>query len=249
MNVLDLFSGIGGFSLGLERAGFKTLAFCEIDPFCQKVLRKHWENVYIYDDVKKITAKDVKFKVDLICGGFPCQDISTAGLKRGLDGERSGLWFEFKRLIEEIQPKYAIIENVANLRSKGLNRILKDLWAIGYDSQWHILSASSFGYFHQRERLFIIAYSKRIGSQRQRSLRITFNQEKSKNRKTSRLIDAFQRDAMPYVCREHDGASSKLDKNRLKALGNAIIPDIAEFLGKSIMEFENEGDNFATCIN
>ena len=116
MNVLDLFSGIGGFSLGLERAGMKTVAFCEVDKKCQAVLKKHWPGVPIFDDVSNLKGEDIEGTVDVICGGFPCQDISLAGKGAGLEGSRSGLWSEFKRLIEEIKPKYAIIENVSALR-------------------------------------------------------------------------------------------------------------------------------------
>ena len=158
LKVLDLFSGIGGFSLGLERTGgFETVAFCEIDKHAQKVLKKHWPKVPIFEDVIELKGKDLK-DIDVICGGFPCQDISVAGKQKGLEGERSGLWTEFKRLIKEIKPRYAIIENVANLRSKGLNQVLKDLWEIGYASEWHLISASAVGAPHLRERIWIIAY-------------------------------------------------------------------------------------------
>ena len=140
MKVLDIFSGIGGFSLGLERAGMETVAFCEIDPHCRKVLENHWPGAPMFTDVKEIKGKDFK-DIDVICGGFPCQDISVAGLKKGIKGERSGLWKEFKRIIKEIKPRYALIENVANLRSNGLTEVIKDLWSVGYDCEWHIISA------------------------------------------------------------------------------------------------------------
>ncbi len=164
--MLDLFSGIGGFSLGLERAGMKTIAFCEMDQNCQKVLKKHWPDVPIFDDVKKLKWSERGTPIDVICGGFPCQDISVAGKKVGIKGERSGLWKEFKRLIKEIEPRYAIIENVPNLRNLGLARVLKDLWALGYDTEWHIISARSIGAPHLRERLWIIAYPKSNGGAR-----------------------------------------------------------------------------------
>ena len=158
MKVLDLFSGIGGFSLGLERAQMETVAFCESDPYCQKVLKKHWPHTPIFDDVKKLRKKDLPDDIDLICGGFPCTNISVAGKKEGIDGSQSGLWKEFYRLIKEIYPRWVIIENVANLRSLGLARVIKDLWKIGYECEWHIISARSVGACHLRERVWIIAY-------------------------------------------------------------------------------------------
>lgn len=161
MKVLDLFSGIGGFSLGLECAGWETVAFCEIEPSCHNVLSKYWPDVPIFEDVTKLSATDIASSVDVICGGFPCQDISVAGKKKGITGNRSGLWKEYLRLINEIRPKYAIIENVANLRSHGLITVLQDLWQIGYNAQWHCISASALGAPHQRDRIWIIAYPDR----------------------------------------------------------------------------------------
>lgn len=166
MKILDLFSGIGGFSLGLEKAGFETAAFCEFDEHARKVLKKHWPKVPIFNDVNTLTGLEVEFtvgKIDVICGGFPCQDISLAGKQRGLINEegsvtRSGLWFEYKRLIEELRPSYVIIENVAALRGNGLVTVLQDLWSLGYDAEWHIISARSIGSCHLRERIWIIAY-------------------------------------------------------------------------------------------
>jgi DNA (cytosine-5)-methyltransferase 1 len=158
MNILDLFSGIGGFSLGLERAGMKTVAFCEVDKKCQQVLKKHWPGVPIFDDVSTLKGEDIEETVDVICGGFPCQDISLAGKGAGLEGKRSGLWSEFKRLIEEIKPKYAIIENVSALRGRGLDQVLREISEIGYDAEWHCITAASIGAPHRRDRIWIVAY-------------------------------------------------------------------------------------------
>jgi len=168
MNVLDLFSGIGGFSLGLERAGMRTVAFCEIEPFCRRVLKKHWPEVPIYDDIRELTAERLAgdgISVDLICGGFPCQDISVAGKGAGIDGARSGLWKEYARLIGEIRPRYVIVENVAALLGRGLSRVLGDLAEIGYDAEWHIISAADVGAPHRRERVWIVAYPGRDGGE------------------------------------------------------------------------------------
>ena len=165
LNVLDIFSGIGGFSIGLEAASMQTVAFCEINPFCQKILTRHWPSVPIFSDITIIHKEDLKTlpRIDVIAGGFPCQDISVAGKQKGITAKRSGLWKEFARLINEIRPKYAIIENVANLRSTGLISVLQDLWKIGYDAEWHCIPASAFGAPHRRDRIWIIAHPAYIG--------------------------------------------------------------------------------------
>ena len=158
MNILDLFSGIGGFSLGLERAGMRTVAFCEIDLHARKVLNKHWSDVPVFTDVSTLTKDDLNEQIDVIAGGFPCQDISTAGQGAGLAGSRSGLWYEFHRLVNEIRPRYAIIENVSVLRSRGLDQVLWSLAEIGYDAEWHCIPASALGAPHRRDRIWIVAY-------------------------------------------------------------------------------------------
>ena len=166
MKVLDLFAGIGGFTIGLERAGFDTAAFCEIDPYAQKVLRKNWPGVPIYDDVRTITAERLAsdgIGVDVITGGFPCQDISVSGNQAGIqDGTRSGLWSECARLLGELRPRYAIFENVTNLLNghggDWFKRVLWDISQIGYDAEWHCIPASELGAHHHRDRIWIIAY-------------------------------------------------------------------------------------------
>lgn len=158
LRVLDLFSGIGGFSLGLERTGgFETVAFCEIDAAARNVLERHWAGVPVFDDVTKLKGSDIDGAIDVICGGFPCQDISTAGKQAGIVGQRSGLWREFHRLIGEIRPQYAIIENVSALRSKGLTLVLQNLCEVGYRAEWHCIPASAIGALHRRDRVWIVA--------------------------------------------------------------------------------------------
>ena len=162
MRVLDLFSGIGGFALGLERAGFTTVAFCEVDPFCRAVLAKHWPEVPIYDDVRALTGARLAadgIVCDAICGGFPCQDISVAGRGAGLAGDRSGLWFEYLRVVSEVAPRWVIIENVPALRSRGLDTVLGGLSALGYDAEWHCIPAAALGAPHRRDRVWIVANS------------------------------------------------------------------------------------------
>lgn len=163
LKVLDLFSGIGGFSLGLERTGgFETVAFCEIEPFPRKVLAKHWPEVPCYEDVRELTAERLAadgIAVDVICGGFPCQDISFAGKGAGLAGERSGLFYEVARLVGELGPRYVILENVGALLSRGLDAVLGTLASLGYDAEWHCIPAAYVGAPHRRDRVWIIAYA------------------------------------------------------------------------------------------
>ena len=173
IRVLDLFSGIGGFAHGFDTSGdFKTVAFCEIDPHAQKVLNKNFPDTPIIDDVRKIKGEDFK-EVEVICGGFPCQDISVAGKQRGINEQtRSGLWIEYKRIIQEIGPRWVVIENVRNLLSNGLAIVLQDLHEIGYDAEWEVISARSVGACHLRERVWIVAYpnslSLRVKSERRK---------------------------------------------------------------------------------
>lgn len=157
MRVLDLFSGIGGFSLGLERAGMETVAFCEISPKCRHLLATHWPDVPCFDDVTALTGEQIG-PVDVICGGFPCQDISFAGKGAGLAGERSGLWRHYARLIGELRPAYVIVENVAALLGRGLGDVLGDLAALGYDAWWDCIPAAAVGAPHRRDRLWLVAY-------------------------------------------------------------------------------------------
>ena len=274
MNVLDLFSGIGGFSLGLERAGMKTVAFCEVDKKCQQVLKKHWPGVPIFDDVTTLKGEDIEETVDVICGGFPCQDISLAGKGAGLEGERSGLWTEFHRLIKEIKPKYAIIENVSALRSRGLDQVLREISEIGYDAEWHCITAASIGAPHRRDRVWIVAYprdSKRrdsitgsLGRDGERKLeeriRTSETTETTGSRQTSesmayanskrlerqreissRISEELKDPSYtrwwkiePSVGRVAHGVSGRVD--RLKQLGNAVVPQIPELIGRAICQ-------------
>ena len=175
LRVLDLFSGIGGFSLGLERTGgFETVAFCEIEPFPRRVLAKHWPGVPQYNDVRTLTADVLRrdgIAVDVITGGFPCQDLSVAGKQRGMgEGTRSGLWSEIIRLVGELRPQYVIVENVAALlagpserRGGWFGRVLGDLAECGYDAEWENIPASALGAPHRRERVWVVAYPQHGG--------------------------------------------------------------------------------------
>ena len=135
----------------------RTVAFCEIDPFCRAVLAKHWPGIPIHEDITRLRGPDVG-SIDVICGGFPCQDISLAGKGAGLAGERSGLWREYARLIGDIRPRFVIVENVSALLARGLDRVLGDLAALGYDAEWHCIPASAVGAPHRRDRVWIVSY-------------------------------------------------------------------------------------------
>ena len=158
LKILDLFSGIGGFSLGLESTGhFETAAFCEIEPYCQKVLKKHWPDVPIFDDIRKLKGKDIG-AIDIITGGYPCQPFSVAGKQKAEQDPRH-LWPEYFRLIKELRPTWVIGENVSGHIKLGLDTVLEDLASEGYSTRTFSISASSIGANHKRERIWIIANS------------------------------------------------------------------------------------------
>ena len=169
LRVLDLFSGVGAYSLGLERTGgFQTVAFCELEDYPRRILRKHWPDVKIYEDVRELTGARLAadgIVPDWIVGGWPCQDISVAGTGSGLDGARSGLWAEIARLAGELRPRGLLLENSSNLLSinggADFGRVLGDLAALGYDVEWHCLSAAAFDAPHIRDRVWIVANRRR----------------------------------------------------------------------------------------
>ncbi len=161
MRMLDLFSGIGGFALAAKwvwEDELDIVGFCEIDKYAQKVLKKNFPGVPIYEDITKLNGKSFK-NIDLLTGGFPCQDISIAGKGAGLEeGKRSSLWFEMHRIIREVRPRYALIENVPMLTIRGGTRVIADLAEIGYDAEWQIVGADDVGAWHRRKRIWIVAY-------------------------------------------------------------------------------------------
>lgn len=248
MNVLDLFSGIGGFSLGLERAGMRTVAFCEIEPYCRKVLAQHWSGVPIYEDVRTLTGARLAadgIAADLICGGFPCQDITSNGAKAGIGGEQSGLWKEYARLICELRPRYVVVENVAALLSRGLDAVLGDLAAIGYYAEWHCVPASAVGApigREGRDRVWIVAYADTgrceetwLSRRHQREVvACTAGGDCLVTRLPSPASDHWESE--PSVGRVADGVSDWVD--RIASLGNAVVPQIPEIIGRAIMAHE-----------
>ncbi|RUU79995.1 DNA cytosine methyltransferase [Mesorhizobium sp. M7A.F.Ca.MR.362.00.0.0] len=254
LRVLDLFSGIGGFSLGLERTGgFETVAFCEIEPFPRRVLAKHWPRVPIYEDVRELCADRLAadgIAMDVITGGFPCQDISLAGSGVGLDGERSGLWSEIARLAGELRPKFVILENVSALLGNGMGRVLGDLAALGYDAEWHCIQASRVGAPHDRDRVWIVAHCDEIGRlfsgqypDREHALQIRRQWHTSPpdtgwrdvQRWFSSLVqDGYGRNPAGQANGMVDGLPEELDE--IAAHGNSVIPAIPELIGRAILQ-------------
>lgn len=249
LTVGSLFSGIGGLDLGFERNGFRVIWHVEIDEFCRDTLIKNWPTHITYSDIKTVCGYDVP-KVDVLIGGFPCQDISK--LKKdgaGIFGSRSGLWKEYKRLIFEIKPRYVVIENVAMLLRRGFGVVLKDLAEIGYDAEWQVLSADAFGAKHQRKRLITIAYPYGIGLEANSNNTVlcqeTFDIWNSRFDKSSVGENVFwQKSESGEILSEAllvggaDEPTSKLDKQRIKACGNAVYVAMAEFIAFAIREFD-----------
>ena len=264
--VLDIFSGIGGFSLGLERTGgFKTTAFCEIDPFCRKVLAKHWPKVPCYEDVRTLTADALSrdgIAVDVICGGFPCQDVSYAGRRAGLGDTRSGLWSEYARLVGELRPRFVIVENTPGLLSLGMGHVLGDLAALGLDAEWHSISAAGIGAPHIRDRVWICAYAPGLfgraiirgepdGDLPGDATARVYPDANSTQRPLwqgigghlAAQLAAIERsgggvrawDRGPFDDGQvDDGLSTPVDA--LDAYGNAVIPKITEMIGRAILQ-------------
>jgi DNA (cytosine-5)-methyltransferase 1 len=286
----SLFAGIGGMDLGLERAGMQCAWQVEIDHYARRVLEKHWPSVRRHDDVRTFPPAG-DWSCDLIAGGFPCQDISNAGRRAGIDGERSGLWGEFARIICVLRPRFVLVENVAALLGRGMGRVVGDLAECGYDAEWDCLPAAAFGALHIRNRVFLLAYS---AAERQQSWRGHSGQNQRpdsfgsdpqaiadsecgrrpswwQNSRESQIPepqycgssdvhDSFRRRygtpqetvfagrggiepasgwaVEPDVGRVADGVPARVD--RLRGLGNSVVPQVAQWLGERIMETVKE---------
>lgn len=273
LTVGSLFSGIGGFDLGLERAGMEIRFQVEIDPFCRKVLEKHWPAVRRYEDVRTIGA-DLE-RVDVLCGGFPCQPHSLAG-RRGASSDERDLWPEFARLIRTLRPRWIVAENVSGLLSseagRFFGRVLGDLAESGYDVEWDCLPASAFGAPHRRDRVWLVGQRVRshgalhpdsngeqpaaqsqsqgcawiesapegfrpvLSNSSRARLAVAWSQSDGTNRRQTRGVftpnDWWAIE--PDVGRVAHGVPARVD--RLKGLGNAIVPQIAEWIGRRLME-------------
>lgn len=235
MKFISLFSGIGGLDLGLERAGMTCVAQVEIDDYAQKVLAKHWPDVIRFRDVRDCGAHNLP-PADLICGGFPCQDISYAGKGAGLSGARSGLWYEFARIICEVRPRYVLVENVPALLTRGLSDVLSTLASFGYDAEWSIVSACAMGAPHTRERLFLVAYPQCHRGERRRIEESRIWRDQPSNKATGQNTVSPWWSSEPTMGRVAYGLPARLD--RLRGLGNAVVPQVAQFIGECIMEYD-----------
>lgn len=243
----SLFSGIGGLDLGLTRAGMKCVWQVELDDYCQQILSRHFPETEKFRDVRLCNEQNLKY-VDLIAGGFPCQNISTSGDRRGLAGEKSSLWFEFARILRVLRPKYALVENVSNLVNLGLDRILCDLAALRYDAEWTNIRASDFGLPHKRERLFLVAYPARVGlgqttlfaERYQKNFQLAWGEISSQFNYVH--LEAIGRayPEIPAHLRMDDGVSANVDdiRNAIKGIGNSVAPIVGEWVGKQILNFE-----------
>lgn len=249
----SLFSGIGGFEYGIESAieNSKTIWQVEENKSCQAILKKHWPQADLFDDVRSVGAHNLQY-VDILTGGFPCQDISAANPRgRGLHGEKSSLWWEAWRITRELRPRVIIVENSSILSIRGLSVVLGSLASIGYDAEWATLRASWFGSPQRRDRCYIIGYPCGVLDDRQ-TITDT-NKERSRAQDAIRArratVDAHdntrisgywkEREAPAPICRVDNGISRELyphRRKRIEALGNSIVPQIAYFLGKRIYE-------------
>jgi DNA (cytosine-5)-methyltransferase 1 len=254
LTVGSLFAGIGGFDLAAERAGLQVKWQVEIDDYATRVLEKHWPDVQRFRDVRLCGADNLE-PVDVICGGFPCQDISSAGQKVGIDGERSGLWSEYARIVRELRPRYVVVENVAGLAARGLGRVLGDLAACGYDTEWESLPAGLFGAPHLRARIFVVGYTDRHGEsdgavddETPWMPALVADAEHAFRKQRRALGRAWgSRESVPWdergrcvdpalAVRVDDGFPGRLD--RLRCLGNSVVPAAAEFIFGRILEAE-----------
>jgi DNA (cytosine-5)-methyltransferase 1 len=253
LTIGSLFSGIGGLELGLERAGLGPVIWqAESDPYARKVLAKHWPGVKVYEDVREIDERAER--PDIICGGFPCQDISSAGAKVGIGGARSGLWAEYARIVRTLRPRYVVVENVSALLARGLGQVLGDLASSGYDAEWDCVPASAVGAPHQRDRVWIVGYPNRdresvgpVDAEASRLPGVVADAALEPEREPADEAHAFagSRKARPVigrggwwavepqVGRVADGVPSRVD--RLKGLGNAVVPQIPEMIGHAIL--------------
>ncbi len=233
----SLFAGIGGIDLGFDRAGFKTAWQVEINPYCRKVLARHFPEAERFEDVRTVGKHNLK-PVDVIAGGFPCQDVSNAGKREGIEGERSGLWKEYFRIIRELRPRFVLVENVAALLGRGIDVVCGDLASIGFDAEWEVLGADAIGASQHRERLWLLAYPNNSGFQGP----IWAGKPHTPRQEwTATHCEPLRSDcglwppgprSIGDIPRMADGPTDRMD--RLKGLGNAVVPQIPELIARRI---------------
>lgn len=247
LKVLDLFSGIGGFSLGLERTSrFRTVAFCEIDPFARRVLKKHWPEVPIYGDIRSLKGSDVG-PVDVVCGGFPCQPFSTAsaGKRRGIEDDRF-LWPEMCRIVDECRPTWVCGENVVGINALALEHVVSDLEAIGYEVAPPLeIPACALGYDHWRPRFWFLAYansnSKPSSAINAKVAVMPRRGSDSGSLGTSHGLSSGLHRSGGLDANEMGSSQTRSTySNRLKALGNSVVPQIPEMIGRAILRAVNQ---------
>ena len=239
MNVLSLFAGIGGLDLGLERAGMTVVGQVELDPFCRRVLERHWPDVPRHDDVRTAVAWWVRRgapAVDVVCGGFPCQPFSTAGLRRGTADERWG-WPWMCDVVRAVRPQYVVVENVAALLAdrNAFGWLLADLADLGFDAEWSVLSACAVGAPHARERLFLVAYTNRSDG----TARLGPFADGTASLQPAGHVAGSWRDRVDgavEAARSDDRETHGLPRQMVRALGNAVVPQVAEHIGRMVME-------------
>ena len=235
LTVGSLFSGIGGIDLGLERAGMTVRWQCEIDPYCRKVLKKHWPDVPCYEDVRNL-PDDIE-RVDLICGGYPCQPFSFAGVRRG-EADPRHLWPAMRDCVRNLRPSYVFIENVPGHLSLGFDVVLSDLAALGFDAEWSLLSACSLGASHRRERLFCVAHAPTGDGADYLPHRVgQAGGHESRGGRGGTWGDGWLPE--PEMDRVAHGVPSRLVRGPLESLGNAVVPQVAECVGRMILEVAN----------
>ena len=267
MRFIDFFAGVGGISLGLERAGHECVGHCEIDPYACKVLKKHWPDVPLFGDITKVVPDELP-EAELWTGGFPCTDISVAGKQAGIHGTNSGLFFDWMRSVRVVRPKHMLMENVAALLHRSMGEVCGELAESGYDAEWDCIPASVVGAPHQRDRTFILADANQfdddgsrygaseVCGERPKETELRRSQEDLSNphrngrdqaRKcfASAGVDGPVRDswwdAGPELVRVVHGVPNRVD--RIRCLGNAVVPQVAQYLGELLKNLEPKGSD------
>jgi len=229
LNELALFAGAGGGIIGGKRLGWKTVCAVEIDKYARSVLLSRQKDgslprFPIWDDIRTFDGKPWKGKICVVSGGFPCQDISCAGNRKGINGEKSGLWSEFARIICEVRPCFVFVENSPDLAFRGLGRVLADLATLGYNARWGVFSSADIGACHLRERMWIFAYSKCI-----RAGRLV---EWEKMEKAKRIGEIESHGGMAAIVGNYDGMANRMDRKR--CIGNGQDPRVFEMAWKCL---------------